>query len=127
MRAFLFAAAAVALCLLGLATSAFQQSLRAPGVAVTTRSRLITPNCYAYARGFDMRRVREHGSSQSSRSVAAKGLFDSVLNAVGLGSQDKFISPMAFYGLKTKTLEGNPFDFESLKGKTVLITNVASK
>ena len=33
----------------------------------------------------------------------------------------------SFYNLKASTLEGNAFDFESLKGKRVLIVNTASK
>lgn len=33
----------------------------------------------------------------------------------------------SFYDLKAKTIEGNNFDFSSLKGKKVLIVNTASK
>jgi glutathione peroxidase len=33
----------------------------------------------------------------------------------------------SFYDLKAKTIEGNDFDFSSLKGKKVLIVNTASK
>lgn len=32
-----------------------------------------------------------------------------------------------FYNLTTKDIKGNPFSFNNLKGKTVLIVNVASK
>ena len=32
-----------------------------------------------------------------------------------------------FYDFKVETLEGEPFDFSSLKGKKVMIVNVASK
>ncbi len=32
-----------------------------------------------------------------------------------------------FYSLKTTTLEGEPFDFASLKGKKVMVVNTASK
>jgi glutathione peroxidase len=34
---------------------------------------------------------------------------------------------MNFYDFKTTTLDGKPFDFESLKGKRVLIVNTASE
>ncbi len=34
---------------------------------------------------------------------------------------------MSFYDLKTKTLDGQPFDFASLKGKRVLVVNTASE
>jgi glutathione peroxidase len=33
----------------------------------------------------------------------------------------------SFYDLKSKTIEGNDFDFSSLKGKKVLVVNTASK
>ena len=40
-------------------------------------------------------------------------------------------TPMAptasFYGLQAQTLEGEPFDFDQLKGKRVMIVNTASK
>jgi len=36
-------------------------------------------------------------------------------------------SAMSFYDLKTKTLDGQPFDFASLKGKRVLVVNTASE
>ncbi len=32
-----------------------------------------------------------------------------------------------FYNLKTFTLEGEPFDFATLKGKKVMVVNTASK
>lgn len=32
-----------------------------------------------------------------------------------------------FYGFSAKTLEGNDYDFGSLRGKVVLIVNVASQ
>lgn len=35
--------------------------------------------------------------------------------------------PDGFYGFKVKTLEGEDFDFASLKGKKVMIVNTASK
>lgn len=40
----------------------------------------------------------------------------------GLSAQSK-----GFYDFKVKTLEGNDFDFSSLKGKKVMIVNTASK
>jgi len=66
-----------------------------------------------------------HASSR--RKVCAQGFFDGVMEKLGMSSKPRYISPMEFYGLKTKTLEGADFSFDSLKGKTVLITNVASK
>jgi glutathione peroxidase len=38
-----------------------------------------------------------------------------------------FSQSSAFYDFKVKTLEGEDFDFSSLKGKKVMIVNVASK
>jgi len=46
---------------------------------------------------------------------------------LGMSAAERYISPMEFYNLKTNTLEGNQFSFDQLKGKTILITNVASK
>mmetsp|Transcript_17550 Transcript_17550/g.24550 ORF Transcript_17550/g.24550 Transcript_17550/m.24550 type:complete len:151 (-) Transcript_17550:1114-1566(-) len=69
--------------------------------------------------------VQMHASPR--REVSARGFFDGILNAIGASAKPRYISPMEFYNLKTKTLEGQEFSFEKLKGKTVLITNVASK
>ena len=46
--------------------------------------------------------------------------------------QNKMAAPLAtavaaFYGLTCKTLKGAPFEFNSLKGKVVLVVNVASQ
>jgi len=38
-----------------------------------------------------------------------------------------FSQPSGFYDFKVKTLEGESFDFASLKGKKVMIVNTASK
>lgn len=38
-----------------------------------------------------------------------------------------FSQPQSFYDFKVKTLEGNDFDLSSLKGKKVMVVNVASK
>ncbi len=38
-----------------------------------------------------------------------------------------FSQTSGFYDFKVKTLEGNDFDFSTLKGKKVMIVNVASK
>jgi glutathione peroxidase len=38
-----------------------------------------------------------------------------------------FTQTSGFYDFKVKTLEGNEFDFSSLKGKKVMVVNVASK
>jgi len=61
------------------------------------------------------------------RNVRANNFFSGIMQKLGMSAAERYISPMEFYGLKTKTLEGNQFSFDQLKGKTVLITNVASK
>ena len=38
-----------------------------------------------------------------------------------------FSQSKSFYDFKVKTLEGNDFDFSSLRGKKVMIVNTASK
>ena len=38
-----------------------------------------------------------------------------------------FSQPQSFYDFKVKTLEGNDFDLSSLKGKKVMVVNVASR
>jgi glutathione peroxidase len=42
-------------------------------------------------------------------------------------SMTGFTQTSGFYDFKVKTLEGNEFDFASLKGKKVMIVNTASK
>ena len=42
-------------------------------------------------------------------------------------SMTGFAQSSGFYDFKVKTLEGNEFDFASLKGKKVMIVNTASK
>jgi glutathione peroxidase len=42
-------------------------------------------------------------------------------------SMTGFSQTSAFYNFKVKTLEGNDFDFASLKGKKVMVVNTASK
>ena len=44
-----------------------------------------------------------------------------------LFSVSAFSQTTGFYDFKVKTLEGNDFDFSSLKGKKVMIVNTASK
>jgi len=39
----------------------------------------------------------------------------------------KVQQPVSFYNLACKTIDGEPFNFSSLKGKKVMIVNVASK
>jgi len=56
-----------------------------------------------------------------------RGFFDNVMETLGMSSKPTYISPMEFYRLQTTTLDGQPFSFDQLKGKTILITNVASK
>jgi glutathione peroxidase len=41
--------------------------------------------------------------------------------------QSGFSQSAGFYDFKVKTLEGNDFDFSSLKGKKVMVVNTASK
>jgi len=49
-------------------------------------------------------------------------LFAALIVAVSVSAQSK-----VFYDFRVKTLEGNDFDFSTLKGKKVMIVNVASK
>ena len=49
-------------------------------------------------------------------------LFTLMLISVSLSAQSS-----GFYDFKVKTLEGQEFDFSSLKGKKVMVVNVASK
>lgn len=41
--------------------------------------------------------------------------------------EQKTAAAMHFYDLECKTIDGKPFPFSQLRGKTVLIVNVASK
>lgn len=49
-------------------------------------------------------------------------LFAALIVAVSVSAQSK-----VFYDFRVKTLEGNDFDFSTLKGKKVMVVNVASK
>ena len=49
-------------------------------------------------------------------------LFAALIVSVTISAQSK-----GFYDFRVKTLEGNDFDFSTLKGKKVMIVNVASK
>lgn len=49
------------------------------------------------------------------------------LFSFGFNSKDKAPSIESFYDFKTESLDGENFDFSSLKGKKVLIVNTASK
>jgi len=93
-------------------------SIPTTGSAVRTRSRGIHGS-FAQQGHKQLRTVSEN--------VKANGFFDGVMESLGLSSKPRPVSPMEFYNLKTTTLEGEPFSFDSLKGKAVLITNVASK
>ncbi len=42
-------------------------------------------------------------------------------------TKDRDSKPVSFYNLASKTIDGEIFEFSSLKGKKVLIVNVASK
>jgi len=56
-----------------------------------------------------------------------KNLKLSLLLLLSLISVTGFAQSSGFYDFKVKTLEGVDFDFSSLKGKKVMIVNVASK
>jgi glutathione peroxidase len=51
------------------------------------------------------------------------GIFSFLVMVLNSNAQQK----ESFYDFKTKTLEGQPFDLSSLKGKKVLVVNTASK
>jgi glutathione peroxidase len=51
----------------------------------------------------------------------------SLLFFLSMFSAITFAQTTGFYDFKVKTLEGGTFDFSSLKGKKVMIVNVASK
>ncbi len=51
----------------------------------------------------------------------------SILSILKSGKKDTSSKPESFYDLKAKTIDGEEFNFSSLKGKKVLIVNVASK
>ena len=51
----------------------------------------------------------------------------SLLFFMMLFSASAFSQTSDFYNFKVKTLEGNEFDFSTLKGKKVMIVNTASK
>ncbi len=49
-------------------------------------------------------------------------------SALGMGGDKPLVRAKSIYEFKTRTAEGSqPFDFESLRGKVVIISNVASK
>jgi glutathione peroxidase len=50
-----------------------------------------------------------------------------VLNFLKPKKEDKTYAPVSFYDLACKTIDGEPFVFSDLKGKKILIVNVASK
>lgn len=56
------------------------------------------------------------------KSIKLTLLFLSSVITMNLAAQTS-----GFYDFKVKTLEGNQFDFSTLKGKKVMIVNVASK
>mmetsp|Transcript_20981 Transcript_20981/g.39367 ORF Transcript_20981/g.39367 Transcript_20981/m.39367 type:complete len:128 (-) Transcript_20981:779-1162(-) len=109
--------------LLGLSRSTSAR-LQAPSAVARTQSRVMAPQrCNAGLR-------RSSASSiplSQRRSVQMRGFFDNVMETLGMSSKPTYISPMEFYRLQTTTLDGQPFSFDQLKGKTILITNVASK
>ena len=63
---------------------------------------------------------------QQKRNVRMGGLFD-MLTGKG-GENTPKVNASSIYELPNGTdVDGNPFDYSSLKGKVVLITNVASR
>ena len=50
-----------------------------------------------------------------------------ILSILILMAQIVTAQETSFYSFKTKTLDGNDFDFSSLRGKKVLVVNTASK
>ena len=50
------------------------------------------------------------------------GLIVSLLLVFSVSAQDKYL-----YSFKTQTIDGEPFDLASLKGKKVMVVNTASK
>lgn len=55
-------------------------------------------------------------------------MFATIKSALGMGGDKPRVSVSSFYKLQSKTAEGNvPFSFEQLKGKVVIVSNVASK
>jgi hypothetical protein len=65
-------------------------------------------------------------SVSSKRNVRMGGLFDMLTGRGGEGTPKA--SAANIYELPNGTdVDGNPFDYSSLKGKVVLITNVASR
>jgi len=65
-------------------------------------------------------------SLSSKRNVRMGGLFDMLTGRGGEGTPK--VSATNIYELPNGTdVDGNPFDYSSLKGKVVLITNVASR
>jgi glutathione peroxidase-family protein len=48
-------------------------------------------------------------------------------SALGIGGDKPMMKAASFYELKAKTAEGVAFEFSQLKGKVVIISNVASK
>jgi len=51
----------------------------------------------------------------------------SILSIFKSDKKDTTVNLVSFYELKAKTIDGEEFNFSSLKGKKVLIVNVASK
>ena len=63
---------------------------------------------------------------QQKRNIRMGGLFDMLTGKGGEGTPK--VNASSIYELPNGTdVDGNPFDYSSLKGKVVLITNVASR
>ena len=67
-----------------------------------------------------------------SRRFSLKGLANTLMSTVIGGSADDAAAwdastlPASFFDLHAKDAKGNAFDLESLRGKVVLVVNVAS-
>ena len=63
---------------------------------------------------------------QQKRNIRMSGLFDMLTGKGGEGTPK--VNASSIYELPNGTdVDGNEFDYSSLKGKVVLITNVASR
>ena len=63
---------------------------------------------------------------QHKRNIRMGGLFDMLTGKGGEGTPK--VNASSIYELPNGTdVDGNPFDYSSLQGKVVLITNVASR
>ena len=83
----------------------------------------VTPTAAASKLSFTRTKLTTH---QQKRNVRMSGLFDMLTGKGGEGTPK--VNASSIYELPNGTdVDGNEFDYSSLKGKVVLITNVASR